>query len=209
MSKPVEEVGTVIRQVESETENYDESSQRNVGEQDELFHDTDDSSFCSGIQETGTSTRDSTNEKDGSSEVYVDLRHSRADKKSIQVEDDELVEKRGIQVTDSCDFEDLSSSFSAIHTNDSSQLSDKVINDSPNCADKNDFDFCEDFSEESDKKSKVDEQLDKLLEDADSESDEEEDYESAEEGEANEEELKRMEEKMTDKEKEVYISGVK
>ncbi|OWF41049.1 tetratricopeptide repeat protein 1-like [Mizuhopecten yessoensis] len=215
MSNPVEEVGTVVRQVERESDVSDESSFSGV-KTEEQFHDSFDTVMCSGIQETdgynmpNIATPQNTGEKETEGR-YVDLRHSRTDRKCVQVEDNDDIEKRGIQVTDSSDMDDITANFSDINTNGSfdvtSQTSDSQVKketDEPNCADVNEFDFCEELSKDKGNKSNAGVNLEELLEneDSDSETEEDDNYESAEEGEANEDELKQLEEKMTEEEKE-------
>lgn len=214
MSNPVEEVGTVVRQVEMESNSSDDDeSFSDTVKTVEQFHDSFDTVVTSGVQETdcnisqnhALSQNTDVKEAEGR---YVDLRHSRTDRKCVQVEDNDDIEKRGIQVTDNNDMDDIAANFSNINAKDSngitSQTSDsETKNDSnvPKCTD-NEFDFCEEYSKDNEKTSKEINNVDELLENEDSESEEEEDYESAEEGEANEEELKQLEEKMTDEEKE-------
>ncbi|XP_033757789.1 tetratricopeptide repeat protein 1-like [Pecten maximus] len=215
MSDIVEEVGTVVRQVEKESDASDDESFSDVVKTEEQFHDSLDTVVISGVQETHDSNTQNitiahnVDEKETEGR-YVDLRHSRTDRKCVQVEDNDDVEKRGIQVTDNNDTDDMAANFSDMNTNDSvevtSQTPDSQMqkkSDVSNCADMNEFDFCEELSKDNNGNTNNTEvNLDELLENEDSESEEDDNYESAEEGEANEEELKQLEEKMTDEEKE-------
>ncbi|XP_060084606.1 tetratricopeptide repeat protein 1-like [Ylistrum balloti] len=211
MSNPVEEVGTVVRQVERESDVSDDESSLSDVKLEEQFHDSFDTVVCSGVQETdGYNTKTTTTlhhlcekEADGK---YVDLRHSRTDRKSVQVEDNDDIEKRGIQVTDNNDMDDITASFSDINTNGSFDITSQILSsqketDASNDVDMNEFDFCDELSKDSRNALNTEVNVDKGLENEDSDSEEDENYESAEEGEANEEELKQLEEKLTEEEK--------